>query len=320
MKNISDTKIILGLILGLAILSLALGSCRTQKIRLKAPEKGQPAAKPKPDEIEEHSATGFPLQGRHRELDCDACHGDKEPKPNCNSCHNPPHDRNFRKKCEDCHTAGLPFSNVKFKHPAKDLSAFHQDVRCTACHENRQFLKAGRNCTTCHVDFHKGSQGRDCYVCHRKPNWNQTQFNHNQTGFPLMGTHRAIECGDCHRDLQSFRIVPRPTGCSSCHEAAYRSASFPHAAHGAGRECQECHLQDKFSYAHSPFWFNIQTGQHAGISCGTCHKSSANYREYSCHECHKGHTGDRTGRCLDCHPAGFPDRKAPAKIAGGMPR
>ena len=133
-----------------------------------------------------------------------------------------------------------------------------------------------------------------------------TQFNHNQTGFPLMGTHRALECGDCHRDLQTFKIVPRPTECASCHEADYRSARFPHAAYGAGRNCQECHLQDTWVYAHSPYWFNIQTGRHAGIACTTCHKNAQDYREYSCHECHAGHSGDRNGRCLDCHPGGFP--------------
>jgi len=297
---------LLGLALGVV---LFLQGCRTRTVRLGTLSLPK-AAGMSAAEIEDHTAIGFPLRGRHRELVCDACHGDKEPKPNCNNCHTPPHDADFKKKCEDCHTAGMPFADVKFKHPAKDLFAFHKDVRCVQCHVNRQFLKANRNCTSCHADFHKGAQGRDCSLCHGRPAWNDIRFRHNQTGFPLMGTHRALECGDCHRDLQSFRIVPRPTGCASCHESDYRSAPFSHASYGAGRECQECHLQDKWSYAHSPFWFNIQTGKMAGISCASCHQNQSNYREYSCHECHTGHTGDRGGRCLDCHPGGFPDREA----------
>jgi hypothetical protein len=296
--------------------TLILGGCKSQAPLLKPPVPGQKAV---PQEVQDHAATGFPLNGRHAQLDCDACHGKKDPKPACQSCHTPPHDAKFKKTCEDCHTAGMPFVQVKYRHPAKDLWTFHADVGCVECHENRKFLKASRNCTGCHADFHKGSVGRDCYECHRQPAWNVNRFNHNQTGFPLMGTHRALDCGDCHRDIQSFRIVPRPTSCASCHESDYRSAPFPHGAYGAGHECQECHLQDTWSYAHSPFWFNIQTGNMAGVACASCHKTTGNYRDYTCHDCHKGHTGDRNGRCVDCHPNGFPGGSpAPAGTRGTL--
>jgi hypothetical protein len=293
----------------LLALTIFLETCRPQPPRLPAASEGR--VRPAADTsdagfLDEHADTGFPLLGRHREIPCDACHGATPPKPSCASCHRSPHGDGLKKTCEDCHTPGLPFTNVKFKHPTKDLFAFHQDVSCAKCHKGKNFQKANRNCTSCHEDFHKGSLGTDCYECHRSPIWSVTRFDHNRTGFPLMGAHRALECGDCHRDLQSFKIVPRPTQCASCHEADYRGSRFPHAAYGAGTNCQECHQQDTWSYAHSPFWFNIQTGQHAGVACATCHGNAQNYKEYTCHTCHAGHTNDNGGRCLDCHPGGFP--------------
>ena len=59
-----------------------------------------------PEEAKDHEATGFVLQGNHLRLTCDACHGGKEePKPDCQSCHKPPHGEKFKKGCQDCHTA-----------------------------------------------------------------------------------------------------------------------------------------------------------------------------------------------------------------------
>jgi len=217
------------LILALAGSFFVLSSCRTGDLAVKLDQKIKTKEKPAPDDVKEHAATGFPLEGRH-------------------------------------------------------------------------------------ADYHKGSAARDCYVCHRQPAWTVNSFNHNTIGFPLMGAHRAFECGDCHRDVQSFRITPRPNSCAVCHESAYRSASFPHANYGAGKNCQECHLQDTWNYAHSPFWFNIQTGSMAGLECASCHKTAGKYADYTCHDCHKGHAGDRNGRCMDCHPGG-PPIKGEAKPA-----
>ena len=317
MARRSRTSIVL-LIPALVALAVAIETCRPQPGRMPAPEpragnvatdtslSSAPPDSAREAFLDEHANYGFPLEGRHRSLPCDACHGGMEPKPSCKGCHTSPHGEGLHRNCEDCHTAGLPFSKVKFAHEPKGLFAFHREVPCLRCHADKRFDSSGRDCASCHADYHKGSLGRDCYQCHRAASWNVTRFDHSGTGFPLMGAHRALECGDCHRDLQTFKIVPRPTGCASCHEKDYRSSRFPHAQYGAGVNCQECHLQDSFSYAHSPAWFNIQTGAHAGIACATCHKSSQNYSEYTCHDCHAGHSGDRGGRCLDCHPGGFP--------------
>lgn len=259
-----------------------------------------------PPAIAMHAETGFPLRGAHAALPCESCHGEKQPDPACQSCHASPHDAKLERPCESCHTAGMPFSDVSFKHPDEGVFAAHRDVPCLSCHRGAKFLEAPPACASCHADFHKGSLGNDCQRCHRSDTWSDVRFDHNETGFPLVGAHRAIECGDCHRDLQSFRIVPRPTECLSCHEQDYRSSRFPHAAYAAGTNCQECHMQDTWSYAHSPAWFNIQTGHHAGASCAACHPDAGDYREYTCHSCHAGHSGDNGGRCLDCHPGGFP--------------
>lgn len=292
-----------------AVSLLVQGSA--QNVPANSPGKAAAQTQITPEDAKEHESTGFPLQGKHLKLTCESCHGDKaEPQPACQTCHRSPHGPRLAKKCEDCHTTGLEFNRVKFRHPAKDLWPFHKTDSCRSCHASLEFAKASRGCTTCHADFHKGAVGLDCYACHRQPAWIVTRFNHNDSGFPLMGAHRALECGDCHRDLQSFKIIPRPDSCGSCHQGAWQTSRFPHAAYGAGLDCQECHLQDKWEYAHSPFWYNIHSGPMAGVACGSCHKNSSNYAEYTCHDCHQGHTGDRNGRCVDCHAGGFPVRGA----------
>lgn len=255
-----------------------------------------------------HADTGFVLNGRHAQLGCEACHGDMDRtlEARCDFCHRAPHDAGLRKACTDCHDPQRGWPGVSFRHPRRDLWTFHDRNACRTCHSQLRFTGLNRNCVSCHTDFHQGALGSDCFRCHNQPAWRVNRFRHEESGFPLMGAHLGLECGDCHRDLRSMRIIPRPDGCVSCHDGQYRSASFPHAAYGAGRDCQECHLQDSWSYAHSPYWFNIQSGPHHGVECASCHKVGRDFRRYSCHDCHRGHTGDHDGRCLDCHAGGFP--------------
>ncbi len=255
----------------------------------------------------DHTRTGFPLTGRHAEIACRACHTDWQTKlrPACDSCHTSPHEPTLRMACTDCHDPTGPWDQLKYTHERKDLFVFHTLIRCNQCHLQHRFTAASTNCTSCHTDYHEGAMGADCYRCHRWPAWRVVSFDHAETGFPLVGAHLALECGDCHRDVQTFRIIPRPMQCADCHEKHYRTATFPHARYGAGLNCQECHLQDKWQGAHSPFWFNLQTGTHAGIACAVCHKVAGDMFQYTCHDCHRGHAGDRGGRCLDCHIGGF---------------
>ena len=257
----------------------------------------------------DHSETDFMLTGVHRTTACEKCHKQKkysEASSECRACHKSPHDAKLKLKCDECHRAENAWTTIEYAHKEKELFVFHSTQPCTKCHVQKKFYTTSTNCISCHADYHKGSLGQDCYRCHRHAAWRVSNFDHDDSGFPLMGAHLALECGDCHRDLQSYRIVPRPTNCISCHEKDYRTAPFRHATYGAGIDCQECHLQDQWKYAHSPFWFNLQTGHHAGTSCQTCHKIANNYINYTCHDCHAGHSGDNGGRCLDCHPSGFP--------------
>lgn len=255
----------------------------------------------------DHARTKFPLKDKHSEIECKACHKNWQAKLDikCRSCHKNPHDAQLELKCEDCHQPENLWTVLEYRHKEKYLFKFHNIQPCIKCHLQKKFLDLSANCINCHSDYHKGALGQDCYHCHRLASWKVNRFNHDESGFPLMGAHLALDCGDCHRDLITFRIVPRPNNCISCHEKDYRTAPFQHSVSGAGISCQECHLQDKWKFAHSPFWFNIQTGRHAGIFCKVCHKVPNNYLNYTCHECHSGHAGDNGGRCLDCHPSGF---------------
>jgi hypothetical protein len=123
------TALGLAFLLALAAFVLLQPGCRTGALAVNLDQKIKAKEKAAPDDIKEHAATGFPLEGRHAELACDSCHGGKkEPKPVCSSCHTPPHGPKFNRKCETCHTAGHPFTEVKFKHRAKGGFSFHQGI------------------------------------------------------------------------------------------------------------------------------------------------------------------------------------------------
>ena len=100
-RNSRSGVIVLGLALVLILSAIVLlqPGCRTGALAVKLDQKVKGKDKPTADEIKEHSATGFLLESRHAELVCDDCHGDKEPKPACSSCHTPPHGPKFNRKC-----------------------------------------------------------------------------------------------------------------------------------------------------------------------------------------------------------------------------
>ena len=134
----------------------------------------------------------FPLEGKHGNLSCDACHQAKDRGTNttspiqyrpvpmeCMDCHLDPHLGQFanasrpdgRKQthCETCHTSES-FEETLFDHNNKNFTSFallgkHKDVKCTACHFDvqvdnnisvRRYTQLPTTCEGCHADHHKG--------------------------------------------------------------------------------------------------------------------------------------------------------------------
>jgi hypothetical protein len=55
----------------------------------------------------------------------------------------------------------------------------------------------------------------DCELCHATDSWEvnpaSVKFDHNTTGFPLLGIHKKTECRPCHENLVwiAIRIYTR---------------------------------------------------------------------------------------------------------------
>ena len=116
---------------------------------------------------------------------------------------------------------------------------------------------------------------------------------HVATRFPLRGTHRAIDCEDCHSAAGpgSLQYVKTPVDCVACHLDSYLSTIDPdHQAEGFPQTCESCHS----TQAWLPAGFN-----HAllapGAVCASCHLDD--YRNASWHEndlFHNVNNGDGT--------------------------
>ncbi|MGE5324573.1 MAG: cytochrome C, partial [Actinomycetota bacterium] len=121
----------------------------------------------------DHDKTKFPLRGKHRGLDCAACHRSgnfKQPVPFalCSDCHKPdPHSGQFARrkdggKCESCHTVEgwIPstFTIQDHARSAYPLQGAHAKVGCARCHipagKATRFKIKFAHCTDCHKDAH----------------------------------------------------------------------------------------------------------------------------------------------------------------------
>ncbi|MBI1196164.1 MAG: hypothetical protein GC138_10005, partial [Gammaproteobacteria bacterium] len=139
-------------------------------------------------------------------------------------------------------------------------------------------------------------------------------FDHLQTGFPLTGAHKRVECESCH--IQGvFRGTPRQ--CKGCHAASglVKASSKPVDHVPSSDDCADCHKASTWSFAR----FN-----HVGVTaaCVTCHNGrtapgkSRDHPQTSddCASCHQSrswagarydHSGIVDG-CERCHLKNLP--------------
>lgn len=264
----------------------------------------------------EHAQTGYPLEGRHIRVECGKCHKPagvatqyKIKFAQCTDCHRDVHAGQFKNppnsnRCESCHTVNgfqpSTFTLARHRDTRFPLSGAHIAVACGDCH--KKDATAGNvslyrftdlSCTGCHRDPHRGQfttrmekKGTDgqtpgCLACHTLETWKDiSKFDHSTTRFGLVGSHRAVACGDCHKPpklevtLLNVDFGAAPERCEECHED-------PHATqfvrNGLRVDCASCHNSNKWKP--SLFDHNTRTqfkleGVHAKVRCTDCHKST----------------------------------------------
>jgi len=257
----------------------------------------------------DHAKTGFPLVSPHAKVPCASCHTPAGKATRykikfalCVDCHKDEHEGQFaggpwENRCERCHDGATfkatSFSLTKHQKSSFPLTGGHEAVACIDCHKAPTGSKVALyhfshlGCTTCHEDVHKGQfAGRmatpdatgkplGCGVCHSTKEWKDlAKFDHSRTDFPLIGSHRAVACADCHKPpnmeltMVHVKFTGAPKACNECHEN-------PHADQFGtrGSNCATCHNSNKWRpslFDHDKTAFPLQGG-HEDVACSACH-------------------------------------------------
>jgi hypothetical protein len=261
--------------------------------------------------VKEHDTSAYPLKGKHIKVECDKCHLPagkdtiyKVKFAACTDCHKDAHDGQFaaapyQNKCEDCHTVldfhRSTFTIAKHRNTRFALSGAHAAVPCSDCHKAGAagrtdkilpFVFKDMTCTGCHKDVHHGefndrmakrrANGTPlgCEACHNTRSWADISgFDHSKTKFPLIGAHRAVKCGDCHKipvGAKEVQFKGTSQICEDCHKDAH-AGQFTKSGKTA---CADCHNSQRWV----PSTFNHDTrthfplqGGHANVHCDKCH-------------------------------------------------
>jgi hypothetical protein len=287
----------------------------------------------------EHAKTKFPLAFPHEKVGCAACHKPAGKRTQfkikfaqCVDCHKDEHEGQFaaapwRNRCEQCHT-GATFHTSSYTLAQHQKSNFpltggHLAIACIDCHKPpagsrlTPYHFVQTTCTTCHEDIHKGqfaarmatkdSTGRSlgCLACHSTKEWKDLAgFNHEQTRFPLIGSHRAVACAECHRPpnleltMRHVDFAGAPIKCAECHENPHTDQFGVRAG-----DCAACHNTNKWRpslFDHDTTAFPLKGG-HENVACSACHTLRK--------EAH-GHVvlfyKPTPTRCDDCHGVKVP--------------
>jgi NMD protein affecting ribosome stability and mRNA decay len=295
-----------------------------------------------------HSTTGFPLTGSHTvpPRACTDCHVNNNynlTSAACVSCHQTDYNNAttpvnhiaaaFPTTCETCHDTVL-WTDATFNHTTTGFQLTGAHIvpprLCTDCHVNNNYSLNSTLCYTCHQKDYTGTTSpahaaagfpTTCELCHDTTVWTDSTFNHNNTAFPLTGSHTVPPraCTDCH---VNGNYTTLPTTCIGCHQTDYNNTTNPgHAAQPQffPTTCTTCHTTTAWTGAtfnHTQYTqFSINHGNANGV-CATCHTNSNDYSIFQCTACHGGNNAANFGHpnvngyvynsinCYQCHAGG----------------
>jgi len=241
--------------------------------------------KPSTFGLKEHTATAYPLEGKHASLPCGQCHVAKGKTTiykikfqRCDDCHADVHAGQFVSApyfnlCGQCHSlqrfVPSTFDLTRHGNAPFSLSGSHMAVPCNSCHKESIKVNAKQtarykwrdlSCSSCHTDPHQGHFNAvtqrlehkgiaiGCGVCHSTRQWNDLSgFDHFETAFPLNGAHEVVKCNACHK----------PAGTAS----SLINVDFKRTR----KECEACHEDIH----------GRQFADHGVTACSRCHDAKA---------------------------------------------
>ena len=273
----------------------------------------------------DHARTRYPLEGRHAEVACSGCHGERGPRPafsRCADCHRYDHrgrsgDPVAWRDCERCHAVG-GFRPARFALADHDTTAFplrgaHRATPCEFCHRPSARTESGQParvvldpaagaCTACHTDPHRWTVTSPpaCTVCHTEDSWRAPTFDHAATTFPLTGRHEAVRCGACHRTGESapLHFGGESPQCAACHRDVHEGTMTRRDGESEGGDCKRCHVTTDWlaeNFDHDRDSRFALAGAHVGVDCRACHTAApdAVLRIFR----------PLVTDCVSCHPA-----------------
>ena len=268
----------------------------------------------------DHSKTGYPLEGMHVNVDCKECHKTNYTNPvkhkRCTDCHDDYHEGEFAVNgkspdCETCHKVdGFTRTNYtieKHNESAFILEGAHMATPCFSCHKKEdkwQFKKIGSNCIDCHENTHQGYMDKKytddgCDACHNVNAWSELTFDHEKTGFSLLGEHAKTDCRSCHyrvdeKGVTAQKFSDLTEACLQCHNDEHLGQFAKYGDTG----CEKCHGYDNWKaekFSHDNSRFKLE-GAHATVDCIDCHTQERMsggrcvkyiYEDIKCATCHK---------------------------------
>lgn len=298
----------------------------------------------------DHSKTGFTLTGKHASKKCEDCHtarfikvaeiAKKGRKTSlglnsaCVSCHEDVHRGTVGTECNSCHVTTAWKPAPLFDHSRTEFALLgkHRDVGCDKCHNVATTgidpkmpilaTKSFADCTPCHASPHNVKfSSQLCGSCHVPTGWRdvrEARFNHDITGFRLLGKHALVKCEKCHKPSKRIpggRVLKMPHDkCTDCHEDHHQGEFWVKYSN----DCAKCHTVDGYSPStftlarHDESRF-VLTGAHTAVPCGRCHNASDGERSVyhfislKCETCHKDQHGGQFKtvmgevNCAKCH-------------------
>jgi hypothetical protein len=241
-------KLVLMLVIAVALLSLPIFSIAATVVT-------------NPSEFD-HSVTGFPLTGKHKLLECEACHegGLFEALPTlCNACH------------DNVTAEGVPIEHIL------------TSLTCDTCHDTQGFIYTSKHnidhslfsaqpCISCHNGFNADGKGpyhitssNECESCHNTFDWfRSSSVDHTQVVGSCYSCHNGVQatgrsnthinttviCEPCHAVSAgiNWNIIPPMDhsqvigNCSSCHDGVIATGKTPSPPHPVtALECNACH-------------------------------------------------------------------------------
>ena len=238
----------------------------------------------------------FRLEGKHSDTSCEKCHVSQTDSgdgskfvfygigTDCSECHRDPHNGQFEKSCESCHSEqgwkGRWLVEAHGPSSSYPLRGKHATVDCLKCHTppepgvvlaEARFAGLSQKCASCHEDPHGGQMRSECETCHEEQGWTGRDllFTHDQhSEFKLDPLHVNLACMSCHAGADAPHYRPLPKTCELCHTNIVRqqlAEGYPEVAkpdpHANRVSCIQCHPPDRPN----------QTPADYASDCRACH-------------------------------------------------